>query len=271
MNSIINSIIEKGNSNTKPNDYIKDGILHCGVCNQPKQCVKEFPTGSGTMRKFPIICQCDIDEENAFQERMRRQEWDDYVRRLYRQGLTDRAYLKNTFENDDHRNPELTDFCKKYVASWSRQREHNNGVLFYGGTGGGKSFYACCIANALLKRGVRVLVSRLSDLVKNQVNNDAPVVNLDSFDLIILDDLGVEKATQTAYNIVDDIYRKAIPLIVTTNLSPAELKNPDSLEKDRIYSRVLEMCCITKKTDVKISRLEIARAKSKQALNDLNI
>ena len=83
--------------------------------------------------------------------------------------------------------------------------------------------------------------------------------------------MGVEKATQTAYNIVDDIYRKAIPLIVTTNLSPAELKNPDSLEKDRIYSRVLEMCCITKKTDVNISRLEIARAKSKQALNDLNM
>ena len=158
-----------------------------------------------------------------------------------------------------------------YAASWNRQREHNNGVLFYGGTGGGKSFYACCIANALLKSGVRVLVSRLSDLVKNQVNNDTPVVNLDSFDLVILDDLGVEKATQTAYNIVDDIYRKAIPLIVTTNLSPAELKNPDSLEKDRIYSRVLEMCCITKKTDVKISRLEIARTKSKQALNDLNI
>ena len=144
-------------------------------------------------------------------------------------------------------------------------------MLFYGGTGGGKSFYACCIAKALLKSGVRVLVSRLSDLVKNQVNNDAPIVNLDSFDLVILDDLGVEKATQTAYNIVDDIYRKEIPLIVTTNLSPAELKNPDSLEKERIYSRVLEMCCITKKTDVKISRLEIARAKSKQALNDLNI
>ena len=144
-------------------------------------------------------------------------------------------------------------------------------MLFYGGTGGGKSFYACCIANALLKSGVRVLVSRLSDLVKNQVNNAALIVNLDSFDLVILDDLGVEKATQTAYNIVDDIYRKEIPLIVTTNLSPAELKNPDSLEKDRIYSRVLEMCCITKKTDVKISRLEIARAKSKQALNDLNI
>ena len=116
-----------------------------------------------------------------------------------------------------------------------------------------------------------MLVSRLSDLVKNQVNNDAPVVNLDSFDLVILDDLGVEKATQTAYNIVDDIYRKAIPLIVTTNLSPAELKNPDSLEKDRIYSRVLEMCCITKKTDVKVSRLEIARTKSKQANMDLNI
>lgn len=271
MNDIIMAIAEKNKNNAKEGDYVKDEILYCGKCHQPKQCIKEFPTGSGKMRKFSIVCQCDIDEENAFQERMRRQEWDDYIKQLYKQGLTDKAYLKNNFENDDNRNPAITYFCKKYVASWDKQKGHNNGVLFYGGTGGGKSFYACCIANALLKSGVRVLVSRLSDLVKNQIKNDTPEINLNSFDLIVLDDLGVEKATQTAYNIVDDIYRSDIPLIVTTNLMPTELKNPDSLEKERIYSRVLEMCCIVQNVDVKISRFQIAKSKNKQALNDLNI
>ena len=271
MNDIINSILEKHKDDTKEGDYVKDGILYCVKCNQPKQCVKEFPTGSGIMRKFPITCQCDIDEENVFQKRMRRQEWDDYINQLYKQGLTDKAYLTNTFENDDNRNPEITYFCQKYVLSWDKQKGHNNGVLFYGGTGGGKSFFACCIANALLKSGVRVFVSRLSDLVKSQIKNDTPDVNLKSFDLIVLDDLGVEKATQTAYNIVDDIYRSGIPLIVTTNLMPAELKNPDSLEKERIYSRIIEMCCIVQNVDVKINRLQIAKSKNKQALNDLNI
>lgn len=271
MNDIIMAIAEKNKNNAKEGDYVKDEILYCGKCHQPKQCIKEFPTGSGKMRKFSIVCQCDIDEENAFQERMRRQEWDDYVKKLYKQGLTDKAYLKNNFENDDNRNPAITYFCKKYVASWDKQKGHNNGVLFYGGTGSGKSFYACCIANALLKSGVRVLVSRLPDLVKNQIKNDTPEINLNSFDLIVLDDLGVEKATQTAYNIVDDIYRSDIPLIVTTNLMPTELKKPDSLEKERIYSRVLEMCCIVQNVDVKISRFQISKSKNKQALKDLNI
>ncbi len=269
MNDIINSILEK--SNAKEGDYVKDEILYCGKCNQPKQCIKEIPTGSGKLKKLPIMCSCDIEKENAFQERMRRQEWEDYIKQLYKQGLTDTAYLKNTFENDDNRNPAITYFCKKYVASWDKQKEHNNGVLFYGGTGGGKSFYACCIANALLKNGVKVFVSRLSDLVRNRNDKENNDINLQSFELIVLDDIGVENATQTAYNIVDDIYRSNIPLIVTTNLLPSELKNPDNLEKERIYSRVIEMCCIVQNVDVTISRFQIAKSKNKQALNDLNI
>lgn len=271
MNNVINSILEKHKNNSKEGDYNKDGILYCGKCNQPKQCLKEFPIDSGNMRRFSITCQCDIDEENAFKERMRHQEWDNYVKQLYKQGLTDKAYMNNTFENDDNRNPAITYFCKKYVASWDKQSRHNNGILFYGDTGGGKSFYACCIANALLKNGVRVLVSRLSDLVKNRVDSNRQEINLNRFDLIVLDDIGVEQTSQTAYNIIDDIYRSDIPLIVTTNLMPTELKKPDSLDKERIYSRILEMCCITQKIDVKISRFEMARSKNAQALHDLNI
>ena len=38
-------------------------------------------------------------------------------------------------------------------------RDKNVGMLFYGDVGTGKSFYACCIANALLDKGVSVLVT----------------------------------------------------------------------------------------------------------------
>lgn len=72
-----------------------------------------------------------------------------------------------------------------------------------------------------------MLVSRLSDLVKNRINKDSQEINLKIFDLIVVDDIGTENSTQTAYNIIDDIYRYNIPLIVTTNLAPSELKNPD--------------------------------------------
>lgn len=271
MDNIINIIAGKNQDNAKEGDYINsDGILICGKCGQPKECIKEFPPGSGRMKKFSVICRCDVEEEKAFRTRLERQEWKEYVKQLYKQGLTDSAYLKNTFENDDNRNPGITALCKKYVAHWEEHKSNCHGILFYGDTGGGKSYYSCCIANALLQNGVKVLVSRLSDLVKNRINKDSQEINLKIFDLIVVDDIGTENSTQTAYNIIDDIYRYNIPLIVTTNLAPSELKNPDTIDKQRIYDRVLERCCITQKVDVKISRLDTARKRREQALKILN-
>jgi len=45
------------------------------------------------------------------------------------------------------------------VEKWPEMRDKNVGMLFYGDVGTGKSFYACCIANALLDKGVSVLVT----------------------------------------------------------------------------------------------------------------
>ena len=51
----------------------------------------------------------------------------------------------------------------------------------------------------------------------------------------MLDDIGVENASQTAYNIIDEWYQTGKPLIVTTNLTPNELKQPQTRELKRIY------------------------------------
>lgn len=270
MNDLINFIANKNKNNAKDGDYINSqGILMCGKCKQPKQCVKEFPVGSGIMKKFPIICRCDIEEEEAYKRRQAQFELETKLRELYRQGLADKAYLTNTFENDDNRNPRLTALCRKYVQHWEENKANCYGILFYGDTGGGKSFYSCCIANALIKKGVKVLVSRLSDLVKNRVAQNTQNLDLKYFDLIVLDDIGTENSTQTAYSVIDDIYRCAVPLIITTNLLPSELKNPDTIEKKRIYDRVIERCCITQHVDVTKSRLEAARAEREKALKML--
>lgn len=267
MNEIINLIAEKNKNNAKEGDYTNaEGILMCGKCNQPKQCIMEFPTGSGRMKKFPIVCRCDKLEEEAYIKRQEEFMWEKKQNELYRLGLSDKAYLKNTFENDDNRNPQLSTLCRKYVEFWDIYKAKSQGILLYGDTGGGKSFYSCCIANALLKKGVRVLVSRLSDLVKNRIDKNAQDVNFKMFELIVLDDLGTENTTQTAYNIIDDIYRCDIPMIVTTNLAPAEFKDCDSLDNKRIYDRVIERCCITKKVDVIVTRLQTAKEERNKAL-----
>lgn len=59
-------------------------------------------------------------------------------------------------------------------------------------------------------------------------------------------DLGAERETEymgeVVHNIIDNRYRAKLPLIITTNLTPDNLKNPTDIRKQRIYSRLLEMC-----------------------------
>ena len=66
------------------------------------------------------------------------------------------------------------------------------------------------------------------------------------YDLLILDDLGVERntsyATEQMFQVVDRRYRSCKPLIVTTNLTLEQMKNPPDLEHSRIYGRILEHC-----------------------------
>ncbi|MBQ2348861.1 MAG: hypothetical protein II388_10930, partial [Clostridia bacterium] len=84
-----------------------------------------------------------------------------------------------------------------------------------------------------------------SKLVENRIQANkglTSAIDLREYSLLILDDLGIENATQTAYNIVDEWYRTGRPLIVTTNLKPQDLKNAKEIERRRIFDRVVEMC-----------------------------
>lgn len=267
MDSIIKHIIQANEASgaIKEGDYYdENGRLFCGVCKEPKQTEKEV---LGKRRFIP--CRCDREEEERYKQRIAMQQLEDMIKKNKAVGLTDKAYEENRFENDDMRNPTVSELCQNYVARWDEMKRENYGILFYGNTGGGKSFYSCCIANALLDKGIPVLVTRLSQLVRNRIDSNTPDEKLTKYSLIVLDDIGVENASQTAYNIVDDIYRADIPLIVTTNLLPSELKSPDNIDEQRIYDRIIERCCLTVKVDTIISRLDTAKKRRKQALEIL--
>ena len=212
-----------------------EGLYVCKVCGKRKQF-------SFRGRLVPAQCLCD-------QERVRREmaelKQEQRIAYLFETGVTDRKYLQNTFEKDDGLNPEISAKCQKYVEKWKEMKKNNIGILFYGDVGTGKSFLACCIGNALIQKGVPVLITNLSKLVENRIQANKRLeqpIDLKSFDLLIIDDLGIENATQTAYNIIDDWYRTGKPLIVTTNLKPQELKNAKETERRRIFDRVVEMC-----------------------------
>ena len=73
-----------------------------------------------------------------------------------------------------------------------------------------------------------------------------PAYLFDEYDLLIIDDLGVERSTEYAmeqmFFVIDSRYRSRRPMIITTNLKLSELKNPPDLAHARIYDRILERC-----------------------------
>ena len=70
--------------------------------------------------------------------------------------------------------------------------------------------------------------------------------SLNEFDLLVIDDLGIERNTEyvneLVYNIIDARYRSGKPMIITTNLKYSDLHNAEDTSKARIYSRIIEMC-----------------------------
>ena len=115
----------------------------------------------------------------------------------------------------------------RYVDKWAEVRTKNIGLLLWGGVGTGKSFFAGCIANALMEQEVSVRMTNFSSILNDLSNsfsgrNDM-VDRLCSYPLLIIDDFGIERGTEYAleqvYNIIDARYRSKKPLIVTTNLT----------------------------------------------------
>ncbi|MEE0059210.1 MAG: ATP-binding protein [Acutalibacteraceae bacterium] len=263
MINLINDIANKNPlPEPKEGDYRdKDGILHCGVCHKPLERILNSEVLGFKNKKVTCVCDCDEKEKEEFDQRLNREQLETKVKELRRDGIT-KAYEEMTFENSDNRNSKEIKICKSFVSNWAKvYKERKGGLLFYGDTGTGKSFLSCCIANALLDKGVPTLVTNLSKLVRDRNDKSKTPINLNNFDLLVLDDIGVENASQTAYNIIDEWYQTGKPLIVTTNLTPNELKQPQTRELKRIYDRIIEMCPLPVLVKGEITRLDTARNK----------
>lgn len=251
IDDFIESLAARNKAMKKEGDYVKEGILHCGVCNEPKQGVYTLPNGKKIIPA--IMCKCERMQEEK--ERIEIIEANKKQRReqLLKGIIKTDKFEECIFQNDDDRQPEVTIFCKKYVDKFVEIRKHGYGIMFYGVENGkGKSYYALCIANALINKGYPVLFSTLTNLVSNRIaamHSQEEQIDVREYDLIIVDDLGVENASATAFSIIDEIYSNKIPLIITTNLTPDKMLKNDNLEKRRIYDRLLEAC--TKKIMIK--------------------
>jgi DNA replication protein DnaC len=153
-----------------------------------------------------------------------------------------------TFENDDGTVPQM-EMAKRYIKNWEKVRQEHIGLLLWGNLGSGKTYMAAAIANALLEQEKKVLMTdfaRISNISK--FDAEEYVKSLDSYSLLVIDDLGAEQdsefALQNIGNVINRRWTSGKPLIVTTNLDLASIKNVKEQELmfARISDRILDMC-----------------------------
>ena len=121
-----------------------DHLIYCSKCNTPRQCQQEI-----------------FEQEEAHRKLHEKQM---EIEHLKTNGLQDKALYDYTFARDNGINPEIK-LAHNYVSNWEEMKANASGLLIWGDVGTGKSFFAGCIANALLEKGVPVQMTNFSRIL----------------------------------------------------------------------------------------------------------
>lgn len=246
----------------RESDYTNEqGYITCGKCGKPKERdVTVSPCGETITYRMPIACNCDSKGFADEQERKRRDKVEDMRRRF----VSEELYRGHRFECDDSPDSFNSTIARKYAAKWDEMFSHNKGLLMTGTIGTGKSFYACCVANALIDNLCGAMVTTISKLKARLGNfNDKGDVLTDiaEIPLLVLDDFGTESGTATSLEqintIIDTRYKSGKPLIITTNLTVEQMPSAENIPP-RAVDRIFQMCQIQLDFKGSSRRIDIA-------------
>lgn len=259
--AIMKTVAANGLRNQTRNDgdyEDENGILICGKCGEPRQRFMLFddPTDDDPEHKSELkvvtMCRCEREEEEREKRKEEAAKDMEKIQRLRNASLLDEKLRGATFgafkvTKYNERNLKL---CRRYAMKFDQMVEKDQGLIFWGSVGTGKSFAAACIANYLLDQKVPVVMTsfvKLLEVFQSGRDEETSILNrLGYAKLVIFDDLGAERGTDYAlekvYNIVDSRYRKSLPMILTTNLTIEDMKSEVDMRYRRIYDRVFETC-----------------------------
>lgn len=229
-------------------EYMKDGHTYCKTCHERKD--GEVKNLMDMKFIFKNNCKCDRERLEKQKQREKEQE----IERLKRSCFISMSQWAYTFDNYKGEKDKSYIIAKNYVKEYEQMKKENIGLLLCGTVGSGKTYLACCIANALIEEymirvKIRNFAQIINDLQKSgfDLDKNEYIESLTNVSVLILDDLGIERDTSYAkeqvYNIVNSRYLKQKPTIFTTNLPYEKIQNSDDgVEYERIYSRIIEMC-----------------------------
>lgn len=226
----------------------EDGLLICGKCHTQKEYT--LTKSDGTARTVRCACECSVAQNAKEAEEKRKRDRLQYLDSMRRTGFPDAEMREWTFAKSDHTDQKNENIARRYVANFDAMRSQGTGLLLCGSVGTGKSFLAAAIANELINQGTPCLMtnfSRIISRVSEKFGGDQKYLDdLNRFDLLIIDDLGSERDTEFTWekvmNVIDARYRAGLPLIITTNLTLKDLADPSDIRRQRVFSRLKEMC-----------------------------
>lgn len=254
----------------KPGDYRdEDGLLCCGKCHTRKQ-TRIMLLGE-EMTPF-CLCKCESEKKAKEEEEFRKAQFADYVKHLRDDGFPDKGMHDWTFANTDGSNEKLMSAAQRYVDNFKELSKSGKGLLLYGDVGSGKTYISACIANALIDKGYPVLMTnfaKIANTVSGMWEGKQEYYDgLNDYRLLVIDDLAAERKTEymseIIFNVIDSRYRANLPMIVTTNLTSEELKNPIDMSYQRTFSRLLEMC-----TPIKVEGEDKRAKKMRAGMQDM--
>lgn len=268
MNDCLNGVISRVQQAAPIDEtYLKDGLRYCQNCHTPRQhTVVLF----GKKRIVPVMCRC-LEEKDAKRKREAEQQDQSAEKsRLRSLCFNDSTLCACRFEKAQP--SALIERAQRYAQRFEKLYRENIGAIFTGQVGSGKTFAAACVANALIDRCISVRMRSLPLMLaqlQSRWEKSALLNELTACSLLILDDLGSERGSDYAleqlFLIIDTRYRTGKPMIITTNLTAEELKNPTDLRYERIYDRVAEQC-VAVVAPGHSRREEVRRRKRQRAL-----
>jgi len=140
----------------------------------------------------------------------------------------------------------VLDFCKKYADDFDKD---SNSLFLYGETGLGKTHLSLAIAAEAIKKGYNAVYGSAHDFFnmierehfgRSENPDGTTEEKLVECDLLVIDDLGSEFATQFTvaelYNIINARMARSLPTIISSNINLNELEKQYN---KRITSRII--------------------------------
>ena len=140
---------------------------------------------------------------------------------------------------------EILSKCKKFAATFP-SGEH---ILFYGGSGLGKTFMSSAIANEVIRKGNTVFYQTSADIFatlddikfgRGDEKSKNIVEQIYDADLLIIDDLGTEfinaNTDAELFRIINSRIMNRKSIIISTNLGLTNIKKTYT---ERIFSRIM--------------------------------